>query len=70
MKLSAPLICFFTGFLIFFVAWMSGFGPPDHNIGRSIASGIVRQGFQVLGGVTCVLGIIWLIVRWSDRPPR
>ena len=70
MKLTGPLACLFCGFLIYVFGWMSGLGPPDHNIGRSIASSILRQGIEIFGGLISIIGIIWLLVRWFDRPTR
>ncbi len=68
MKLTGPLICFFTGLLIFALAWMSNFGPPDHNIGRGIAHSIMRQAFGVLGGLISFAGLIWFVLRWFEGP--
>lgn len=70
MNLFGPLICLLIGFMIFSAAWMSGLGPPEHNIGRGIASSIFRQAFEIIGGFTIIWGLIWLFIRWFEPPAK
>lgn len=70
MKLTCPLTCLFTGFLIYVSEWMSGIGQVDHNIGRSIASSFLRQGFEILGGLIFFVGLVWFLVRWFEKPRK
>ncbi|UWR24516.1 hypothetical protein [Sulfitobacter sp. S190] len=67
INLTGPIICILIGFVIFAVAWLSGHGPPDHNIGRGIANSIMRQGFAIVGGFISICGVAWLLIRWLDR---
>ena len=67
MKLTGPLTCIYFGLLIFAFAWMSDLGPPDPNIGRGIARGISEQVAEVIGGLICLVGVVWFLIRWLDH---
>lgn len=70
MKATGPLVSILIGSVIFILAWTSGFGPTDHNIGRSIANSVLRQGFMVLGGIVCAIGVLVFLTRWLGSPPK
>ncbi len=68
MKLTGPLTILFIGALVIAVALLSGTGPTDHNIGRSIGTTVAKQIGLLLGGALVLSGATWLLVRWLNRP--
>ncbi|MEX3014811.1 hypothetical protein [Gymnodinialimonas hymeniacidonis] len=67
MKLSGPIITIIAGIAIFCIAWMAQGPSNDPNIGRGIANYILSQILLGLGGLTCLVGLTWLLVRFFDR---
>ncbi len=64
MKLTGPLITLAAGVLICAIAWTASNGTGDANIGRNIANAVIAQGALILGGLTCIAGVTWVLVRW------
>ena len=70
MKLFGPIMLLCGGLGLCGLAWLSQFGPTDHNIGRSIVTGVARQALTILGVVLAIAGLTWLAMRAVARRDR